>query len=103
MTTSQLLRPLEPVESNGPFAQLPSHVCVRPLPCKIGIPATEIAELRSFVQKARLSPVTFENSQARTNTEFGLTRSWMNEAVKTWTSESAFNWSVNPKCGMTIN
>lgn len=92
MATSQLLRPLDPVESNGPFAQLPQSVRVKPQPCKIDIPATEIAELRSLVQKARLGPVTFENSQAQTNKEFGLTRSWMNEAVKTWTSESAFNW-----------
>ncbi|PCG92930.1 Hypothetical protein PENO1_086100 [Penicillium occitanis (nom. inval.)] len=92
MTASQLLRPLDSIESSGPFALLPSHVHVRPQTCKVDIPATEIAELRSLVQKARLGPVTFENSQARTNTEFGLTRSWMNETVKTWTSESAFNW-----------
>lgn len=92
MTASQLLRPLDPVESNGPFAQLPYYVRVKPQPCKIDIPATEIAQLRSLVQNARLGPVTFENSQAQTNKEFGLTRSWMDEAVKRWTSESAFNW-----------
>lgn len=100
MTASQFLRAFE---SDRPFGQLPSYVRVRPQPCKIDIPPPEIAELRSLVQKARLGPVTFENSQGQTNKEFGLTRSWMNEAVKTWTSESAFNWSVSSTCRMTTS
>lgn len=95
MTTSQFLRVLSSGEADRPFGQIPADVRVNPHPCEISIPPSEIAGLRSLVQKARLGPVTFENSQAETNRQFGLTRSWMSEAVKTWTSESAFNWSVS--------
>lgn len=100
MATSQFLRSSE---SDTPYGQLPSYCRVKPQTCKIDIPAPEIAEIRNLVQKARLGPTTFENSQAQTNTEFGLTQSWMNEAVKTWTSETAFNWSVSSTCTTTTS
>uniref|UniRef100_A0A093VTQ5 Putative epoxide hydrolase n=1 Tax=Talaromyces marneffei PM1 TaxID=1077442 RepID=A0A093VTQ5_TALMA len=92
MTTSQFLRTLNSTELDRPFGQLPTCVSLKSQSCKIDISSAEITELRSLAQRARLGPATFENTRAQPNKEFGLTRSWMDEAVKTWTSESAFNW-----------
>uniref|UniRef100_A0A093VMH7 Putative epoxide hydrolase n=1 Tax=Talaromyces marneffei PM1 TaxID=1077442 RepID=A0A093VMH7_TALMA len=91
MTTSQFLRTLNSTELDRPFGQLPTCVSLKSQSCKIDISSAEITELRSLAQRARLGPATFENTRAQPNKEFGLTRSWMDEAVKTWTSESAFN------------
>jgi hypothetical protein len=53
----------------------------------------DIAELRNLVRTARLGPATYENSsQSGINTDFGMTWSWMSEAIEAWGSDDGFNW-----------
>lgn len=93
MTTSQFLRPVDyESRSLAPFGQLPQSVDVQPQPCEVDIPTQKITDLKRMVQDARLGPITFENSQSEPNNSYGLTRAWMDEAIKTWIDESSFNW-----------
>lgn len=91
------LRPLSPEEYDRPFGQHPPTARAEHTKlvnsCKIDITTQDIAELRSLVQNARLGPATYENSsRSDINTEFGMTRSWMSEAIDAWVSDSRFDW-----------
>jgi microsomal epoxide hydrolase len=92
MSELQFLREVSPETPCRPFGQVPENVRVKQQPCEIDIPPQAITELRHLVQVARLGPVTFENSQPEPNTSYGLTRSWIKQAIQTWADESAFNW-----------
>ncbi|KAI9785228.1 MAG: hypothetical protein M1816_000476 [Peltula sp. TS41687] len=91
--SSQFLREVHHEAPLGkPFRQVPNGSRVKQQLCEVDIPPQSIAELRRLVQMARLGPKTFENSQPEPNTSYGLTSSWMEEAVRTWTDEAAFDW-----------
>lgn len=93
MAASQFLHAVPPeVTSHKSFSGVPKNVRVKPQLCEVDVPPQAIAELKRLVHMARLGPETFGNSQAEPNTKYGLTRSWIEEAVRTWTDESAFNW-----------
>ncbi|EED23524.1 epoxide hydrolase, putative [Talaromyces stipitatus ATCC 10500] len=91
--TSPFLQILDSAESDREFGHPPPTIRVKQQACKIDIPPTEITDLQNLVSKARLGPVTFENSQPEVTKEFGLTRSWMSKAIQAWSSESTFNWN----------
>lgn len=60
--------------------------------CGVEVPPRAITELDNLVKAARLGPVTFETSQPKPSTKYGLTRSWLEQAFRAWTDESVFNW-----------
>ncbi|KAJ9641439.1 hypothetical protein H2199_005409 [Coniosporium tulheliwenetii] len=94
MAASQFLHAVHPEAlSDKPFSQVPNNARVKQQLCEVRVPPHAIAELKRLIQTARLGPETFENSQPEPNAKYGLTSSWMKEAVRAWTDVSVFNWA----------
>ncbi|KAF2462450.1 putative epoxide hydrolase [Lineolata rhizophorae] len=91
MVSSQFLRAIE--SSNQPFGRVPEAAKVKQHSCELDVPPSTLTELRSLVNAAELGPETCENVWPGAASKYGLTHSWMKEAVQNWGDETLFNWS----------
>ncbi len=60
----------------------------------IQTPRSELDDLESLLEAARLPTEIYENTQTEDN--FGVTRGWVGDARQVWLND--FDWSVSPLC-----
>lgn len=72
----------------GTFGKIPAGALKSPIPFKIAIPESQLAEFRTLLELSRIAAPTYESLQE--DGKYGLTHKWITEAKDHWLNN--FNW-----------